>query len=84
MRAFAKCCFDYAGPFTTKITRRVSVKRYLCLFACSTTTWVHLEMAYSLSTANFLNAFSPMVATRRRAEEDDSGTNFVGAEKELR
>ena len=46
-RAFAKCCVDYAGPFTTKITRRVSAKRYLCLFTCSTTGAVHLEKACS-------------------------------------
>ena len=26
MRAFARCCVDYAGPFTTRITRRVSAK----------------------------------------------------------
>ena len=64
MRAFAKTCVDYAGPFTTKITRRVSAKRYLCLFTCSATRAVHLEMAYSQSTTDFLNAFSRMVATR--------------------
>ena len=53
MAAFA---VDYSEPFTTKKTRRVSAKRYLCLFACSATRAVHLEMAYSLSTAEFLNA----------------------------
>ena len=31
-RGSAKCCVDYTGPFTTKITRGVSAKRYLCLF----------------------------------------------------
>ena len=70
MRAFARCCVDYVGPFTTNITRRVSAKRYLCLFACSATRAVHLEMAYSLSIADFLNPFSLMVATRGRLEED--------------
>ena len=86
MRAFAKCCVDYAGPFTTKITRRVSAKRYLSLFTCSATRVVHLEMACSLSTKYFLNAFSRIVATRGRPEEvtSDNGTNFVGADRELR
>ena len=86
MRAFAKCCVDYAGPFTTKITRRVSAKRYVCLFTCSATRAVHLEMSYSLSTTDFLNAFSRMVATRGKPEEvtSDNETNFVGAERELR
>ena len=81
-----KCCVDYASPFTTKITRRVSSKRYLCLFTCSATRVVHLEMACSLSTTDFLNAFSQMVATRGRPEEvtSDYGTNFVEAERELR
>ena len=86
MRAFAKCCVDYAGPFITKITRRVSAKRYLCLFTCSATRAVHLGTACSLSTTDFLNAFSRMVATRGRPEEvtSDNGTNFVGADRELR
>ena len=86
MRAFAKCCVDYAGPFVTKITRRVSAKRYLCLFTYPATRAVHLEMAFSLSTADFLKAFSRMVATRGKPEEviSDNGTNFVGAERELR
>ena len=86
MRAFAKCCVDYAGPFVTKITRKVSAKRYLCVFTCPATRAVHLEMAFSLSTADFLKAFSRMVATRGKPEEviSDNGTNFVGAERELR
>ena len=43
-------------------------------------------MACSMSTTDFLNAFSRMVATRGRPEEvpSDNGTNFVGAERELR
>ena len=56
------------------------------LFSCSATRAVHLEMACSLSTTDFLNAFSRMVATRGRPEEvtSDNGTNFVGADRELR
>ena len=43
-------------------------------------------MAFSLSTADFLKSFSRMVATRGKPEEviSDNGTNFVGAERELR
>ena len=86
MRAFSKCCVDYAGPFTTKITRGVSSKRYLCLFTCSATRAVHLEMACSLSTTDFLNALSRIVATRERPDEitSNNGTDFVRADKELR
>lgn len=88
LRALAKTCVDYNGPFTTKITRKVSAKRYLCLFTCSATRAVRFELAYSLSTADFLKAFqfSRMVATRGKPEDvtSDNGTNFVGAERELR
>ena len=43
-------------------------------------------MAFSLSSADFLNAFSRMAATRGRPEEvtSDNGTYFVGAEREQR
>ena len=56
------------------------------MFTCSATRAVHLEMAYSLSTTDFLNAFSRMVATRGRPDEvtSDNGTNFVGADGELK
>ena len=86
MRCFARCCVDFAGPFTTKVTRRVSAKRYLCLFSCTATRAVHLEMAYSLDTSSFLNAFSRMVARRGKPEEmvSDNGTNFVSGNRELR
>ncbi|XP_067023833.1 uncharacterized protein [Acropora muricata] len=82
-RAFAKCCVDYAEPFTT---RRVSAKNSLCLFTCSATRAVYLAKACSLRTTDFLNAFSRMVATRARPQEvtSDNWTNFIGAERELR
>ena len=46
---------------------------------------VHLEIAYSLDTASFLNAFSRMVARRGESEVmmSDNGTNFTSAEREL-
>ena len=53
---------------------------------CSATRAVHLEMACSLSTTDFLNAFSRMVDARGRPEEVTSGngTNFVRADREFR
>ena len=86
LRCFVQCGVDFAGPFTTKITRRISAKRYLCLFTCAATHALHLEMAYSLDTASFLNAFSRMVARRRKPLEmiSNNGNNFTAANKELR
>ena len=83
---FAHCGVDFAGLFVIKPTRKVTAKRYLCLFTCARTRAVHLEIAYSLDTAGFLNAFSRMVARRGKQEVmiSDNGTNFTSAERELR
>ena len=87
MHAFSRSSVDFAGPFETKQGRgKVRQKRYLCLFTCLETRAVHLEMAYSLSTDAFLNAFYRMTARRGMPEVlvSDNGTNFVGAHNELK
>lgn len=86
IRAFAHCGVDYGGPFIVKLTRRCRAKRYLCLFTCLSSRAVHLEVAYGLDTASFLNALSRMIARRGHPEEmvSDNGSNFVGAVRELR
>jgi hypothetical protein len=85
MRAFSYAAVDYAGPFVTTQGRgRCRQKRYLSLFTCLSCRAVHLEIAFSLDT--FFNAFFRMVNRRGLPQEviSDNGTNFVGAEKELR
>ena len=87
IRAFVRTAVDFAGPFLTKQGRGKSrCKRYLCLFTCLATRAVHLEMAYGLDTDSFLKAFSRMVNRRGLPKEmlSDNGTNFVGANEELR
>ena len=61
-------------------------ERYLCLFTCLLSRAVHLEMAYGLDSDFFLNAFFRMTNQRGLPEEmiSDNGSNFVGAERELR
>ena len=83
---FAHCGVDFAGPFVIKLTRKVTAKRYQCLFTCASTRAIHLEIAYSLGTASFLNTFSRMVARCGKPEVmiSDNGTNFTSAERELR
>jgi hypothetical protein len=86
-RAFERVGVDYGGPFLTKQGRRkAKAKRYLCLFTCLNTRAVHFEMAYSLDTDSFINAFIRMTARRGTPTYvvSDNGTNFVGAERELR
>ena len=85
--AFTNISVDFAGPFLTKQGRgKTRFKRYLCLFACMNTPAVHLEMAHGLDTDSFLNAFYRMTSRRGFPAQviSDNGTNFVGAERELR
>ena len=86
-RAFLRTAVDFAGPFEVIMGRgRKRAKRYLCLFTCLLSRAVHLEMAFSLDTDSFLNAFFRMVNRRGIPKEvySDNGTNFVAGERELR
>jgi hypothetical protein len=87
LRAFAHVAVDYGGPFVTIQGRGKSrLKRYMCLFTCLATRAVYIEMAYSLDTNAFLNAFYRMVSRRGLPVKvlSDNGTNFIGADKELK
>ena len=86
-RAFLRMSVDYAGPFEVIMGRgRKRAKRYLCLFTCLLSRAVHLEMAFSMDTDSFLNAFFRMINRRGVPKEvySDNGTNFVAGERELR
>ena len=72
----------YYGTRTRKTTREaLPVSVYM-----QTSRAVHLEVAYGLDTDSFLNAFFRMVNRRGLPSEvlSDNGTNFVGANRELR
>ncbi|CAB4042361.1 uncharacterized protein LOC111336192, partial [Paramuricea clavata] len=78
---------EAARPFLTKQGRgKIRAKRYLCLFTCLATRAVYLEMSYSLDTDSFINAFTRMSSRRGTPTYvlTDDGTNFVGAEREMR
>ena len=76
---------DYFGPLYVKQGRAL-VKRYGCLFTCLKTRAVHIEIAQSLSTNSFILAFNRFINRRGSPSEmfSDNGSNFVGAESELR
>ena len=83
--AFSKVGVDFFGPLKVKHLRKQE-KRYGCLFTCMVTRAVHLEVAFSLSTDSFIMCLRRFIVRRGKPTViySDSGTNFVGANCELR
>jgi hypothetical protein len=83
--AFSNVGIDVFGPFFVKL-KRSTVKRYGCIFTCLVMRAVHIEILDTMETDSFLNAFRRFVARRGMPVNvfSDNGTNFVGAESELR
>jgi len=87
MRAFAQTAVDFGGPFiTVQVRGKKRQKRWLCIFTCLACRAIHCEMAFTLDTDGILNAFARIAYRRRLPQEivSDRGTNFIGAERELR
>ena len=76
---------DVFGPFNIKEGRKL-IKRYGLLFTCLTSRAVHLESLCSLETDSFIQALRRMISRRGPINvlRSDRGTNFVGADRELR
>lgn len=76
---------DVFGPFQVKDGRK-SVKRYGVLFTCLTTRAIHLETVNSLETDSFIQSLRRFIARRGNVKilRSDNGTNFVGANRELK
>ncbi|CAH2089646.1 unnamed protein product [Euphydryas editha] len=76
---------DYFGPMTITVGRRHE-KRWGALFTCLTTRAVHIELTPSLSTDSVIMALRRFAARRGMPKTiySDNGTNFVGANNELK
>ena len=76
---------DYFGPITVKILRS-RAKRWGCIFTCLTTRAVHLEVAPTLESDDFINVLERFICRRGdpRIVRCDCGTNFKGASNELK
>ncbi|XP_075157943.1 uncharacterized protein LOC142231210 [Haematobia irritans] len=82
---FAFTGLDFFGPILVTVNRHKE-KRYGCLFTCLTIRAVHIEVAHSLTTNSCILAIRNFMARRGIPLEfySDNGTNFIGAERELR
>ncbi|CAB0038273.1 unnamed protein product [Trichogramma brassicae] len=88
-RSFEEAGLNYAGPFPIKASRHrgnYSYKGYFAIFVCMATKAVHLEAISSYDTKSFLAAFRRFISRRGPCRHlySDRGTNFVGADAELR
>ncbi|CAL8136776.1 unnamed protein product [Orchesella dallaii] len=88
-RPFLNTGVDYAGPFNLRNMKgrgNTTYKCYMSLFICMATKAIHLEAVSDLTTASFIAAFRRFVSRRGLCANlySDCGTNFIGANKELK
>ena len=82
---FTNTGVDYFGPFYVTV-RRTTEKMWGFLFTCLTTGAVHVEIVTSLDTSSCVMGVERFVSRRGTPAMiwSDKGTDFIGAEKELR
>lgn len=82
---FTNVGIDYFGPITVRKGRGTD-KRYGVILTCLASRAIHLEVADSLNTDACINALRRFICRRGQVSHiiSDNGTNFIGAERELR
>lgn len=82
---FTNVGVDYFGPIEVKKVLG-TVKRYGVVFTCLSSGAVHLEIAFLLDTDACINVLCRFICRRGQVAhfQSDNGTNFIGAERELR
>ena len=75
---FAVTGIDYFGPLLITAEETPTKKVWVCLFTCSITRAVHLEIAESLSTTDFTSCLRRFIATRGTPQMfiSDNARNF--------
>ena len=82
---FSNTGVDYFGPFYVTV-RRTTEKRWGFLFTCLTNRAVHVEVVPSMDASSCVMGVERFASRRGTPAMiwSDNGTNFIGAEKELR
>lgn len=88
-RPFMHTGVDFSGAIMVRSSRgrgHHASKAYICVFVCMVTRAIHIELVSALSSAAFIAAYKRFTARRGICSDlySDNGTNFVGAEAELR
>ncbi|XP_076384076.1 uncharacterized protein LOC143261733 [Megalopta genalis] len=88
-RPFSNVGVDYCGPFYIKERKRRNrgkIKVYVAVFVCLAVKTTHLELASDLTSVAFIAALRRFIARRGYCTHlySDNGSNFVGANNELR
>ncbi|XP_071578330.1 uncharacterized protein [Temnothorax nylanderi] len=88
-RPFLRCGVDYGGPILIKEgpgRGKRTIKSYIALFVCFVTKALHIELVYDCTAETFLHALKRFISRRGKPSDiySDNGTNFVGANKELK
>ena len=83
---FTRTAVDLFGPLEIGLYRNRTAKRWGVLYTCLVTRAIFLDLVPSLSSMDFLLSLRRFIAMFRSPEvlHSDNGTNFVGAERELR
>ena len=79
------CGKDMFRPFVV-MQRRSEVKCYGAMFPCMASRAIYIEVTFNLDTDSFILALRRLVAGRGnvRSVYSDNGSNFIGAERELK
>ena len=84
---FTYCRVDYFGPFYEKRGRGIVIEKWWgAIFVCFNSRAVHLEVAKSLETNDFMLVLIRFLNRGGHVKEirSDNGINFVSAEREIR
>jgi len=88
-RPFSHAGVDYAGPISLKTWRGKNArtyKAYMVLFICLSTSADHIEIVSDYSSEAFIAAYKRFTGRRGICSVlfSDCGTNFIGANSELK
>ncbi|XP_031638197.1 uncharacterized protein LOC116350532 [Contarinia nasturtii] len=87
---------DMAGPYQMRVSNKINantrarqmpdMKGWIAVFVCLVTRAIHLEAVEGMSSDDFFVAYTKFTSRRGDPEKiySDNGTNFIGADKELK